>query len=72
MAVKENKLLWKPHAPAVSTPTACVRGGDASKIGKSGQMTPGPKQIKNMGCKMEHPKSGPPGQEPREFEFEQL
>ena len=29
-----NKLLWKPHAPASNTPTACVRGGAAVKLGK--------------------------------------
>ena len=33
--------------------------------------TPGLKQ-KKKGCKKEHNKSGHPGQEPREFEFEPL
>ena len=30
----ENQLLWKPHAPAAFTPTACVRGGATVKLGK--------------------------------------
>jgi len=31
---RRKKLIWKPHAPAASTPTACVRGGAAVKLGK--------------------------------------
>ena len=28
------KLLWKAHAPAACTPTACVCGGAALKLGR--------------------------------------
>jgi len=29
-----KKLLWKPHAPAACSPTACVGVGDAVKVGR--------------------------------------